>query len=666
MEIEIEDSDIDFLRSQFGQLIEKREYIAPSDYIQKVRYIDKSLSPFPGKFSYERFPYFKEIVDRVSPADSTRYVFVMKGNQCGYTTGVLEPGMMYFMGAEPEEQALVLPDGTMARDYVKTKLESCIDNCSLRSSLSAQSKKARGARDTGDTAMHKQYAGGSLRIFGGGSGNRFRNFSYKIIFADEADALLTKIKGEGDLFALLEARQDAFPHHSKLVIGSTPKEEGTSLINRLFLEGTQRYYYVPCKFCGGMQKLEWAVWDKEDKSKQIGGIVWENDENFMPRLETVGYKCRFCGKIMKNYDKTDIIKRGEWRAENSKPIRANAESYHITALYNPPGMFSWENYVEQWALAWDIKANRVKDIEKYRAFRNLKQGLPFREQHETVRYERALRFRRFGFARGVVPNVMALRDCGSEILILVASVDVQKNGLYLDIVGYTARGCNFSVDFRFIEGDVEQIGGPWDVLSDIITDGVFVDDEKKRKYKVMITLVDSGHYTDWVYAFVARFSAGVYACKGQEWIRDGAVYQLFAPQTLKQIGLSLAYHVNTSLLKDRIANEMNRLFWNDGEFQPSWYPNFPEDFGDDYFRMYEAEEKVEVVDKLTGRYQKTIWRCKFGAANHGFDTRVYNKAALEIFADDICRNDLGLFSLDWRAFWTFAATSKAFYSDLPS
>ena len=657
-------SDIDFLLEQFGKLRVRHEYVAPSDYIQRVRYIDKSLSPFPGKFSYDRFPYFKEIVDRLSPEDPTRYIFVMKGNQCGYTTGVLEPGMMYFIGANPEETALVLPDGTMATEYAKTKLENCIDNCGLRPLLGSQAKKAKGSKDTGDITLHKQYPGGSLRIFGGGSGNRFRNFSYKIIFADEADALLTKIKGEGDLFTLLEARQDAYPHHSKLVIGSTPKEEGSSLIYRLFNEGTQHYYFVPCKFCGGMQRLEWAVWDEHDKTKQIGGIVWQNDKMFRPMLDTVGYKCRFCGGIMKNYDKSEIIGKGEWRQTNARPARSNAVSYHITALYNPPGMFSWENYVEQWSLVWDIGRNRVRDIEKYHAFRNLKQGLPFMEQHEGIKYERMMRFRRFGFARGRVPNKLAERDCGSPVLLLVASVDVQKNGLYVDIVGYAENGCNYSIDFLWIEGSTEQWFGPWSRLEEIIRDKVFTDEDGKRRYKIMITLVDSGHYTSYVYDFADRLRGlGVYACKGQDWIKDGQSYQLFSKATLDQIGLPLAYHINTGLMKDRIANEMNRLFWNDGQMQPPWYPNFPEDFGDDYFKMYEAEEKVDVVDKATGRYQKTIWRCKFGAANHGFDTRVYNKGALEIFANDICRRDLGLLSLDWASFWRYAKESGAFYSE---
>ena len=51
MEAALKISDFDFLIERFSLLPEKREYELPSDYIQKVRYLDKSLSPFPGKFS---------------------------------------------------------------------------------------------------------------------------------------------------------------------------------------------------------------------------------------------------------------------------------------------------------------------------------------------------------------------------------------------------------------------------------------------------------------------------------------------------------------------------------------------------------------------------------------------------------------------------------------
>lgn len=650
-QVKINFDDVDFLIEQFSRLTAQRSYRKPSEYIESVRYIDRALSPFPGKFSYDKFPYFREIVDQFAPDCPTRRVYVMKGNQVGATTGLLESIMMYYIGENPAPQLYVLPDEMMARDAVNTKIDPTIDNCGLRNLIFSQTRKAAGAKNTGDTGLKKEYPGGYLHAVGAGSGNRFRNFSYKIELVDEADGMQAKVKGEGSIYDLAVARLDAYPTSSKLFIGSTPTEERSSLIAKLFRNGTMKYFYVPCKFCGEMQKLEWAVWN-EDKTEQIGGIVWENNENFEPILETVGYKCPYCGGIMKNYDKAAIVPKGEWRA-TQKPIQPNTESYHITALYNPPGMFSWEDYVSQWAGCWDIKANKVRDKERYRVFRNLKQGLTFQEQNEQIKYEKAVLHRRFGFARGTIPNRLAREEAGSPILILVCAVDVQKNGLYVDVKGFAMNGVTYTIDFKFIEGATEQFGGPWDELEQIIENGIFTD-EDGLNYRIAMTLVDSGHYTDWVYSFVARFTAGVYASKGMDWIKGGETYQLFSRATLDRIGLPLAYHVNTGKLKDRISNSMNVLRWNEGEMQPAWFPNFPENFRDDYFKMFEAEEKVEVIDKNTGQWLKTIWRAKFGAANHGFDTYVYALAALEILADDICRNEIGLKALDMGVFWRYA------------
>jgi phage terminase large subunit GpA-like protein len=93
--------------------------------------------------------------------------------------------------------------------------------------------------------------------------------------------------------------------------------------------------------------------------------------------------------------------------------------------------------------------------------------------------------------------------------------------------------------------------------------------------------------------------------------------------------------------------------WNEKDFQPLWYPNFADDFRDDYFKQFEAEERVDVYDRFD-RYLKTIWKPKFGAANHAFDTYCYNLAALEIWANDWCRSGLGLEALDWPIFWESA------------
>jgi len=364
---------------------------------------------------------------------------------------------------------------------------------------------------------------------------------------------------------------------------------------------------------------------------------------------------------MKNYDKAVIIPRGEWRATNENPTSPSTKSYHITPLYNPPGMFSWENMVEQWAECWDIERNRVRDREKYRVFRNTKQGLTFEEGGKQIDYERAILFRRSGFIKNHVPNKMAVADSGSPILFVVASVDVQQKCLYVDVKGYSDGGVTWTLDFFPINGDVEQFNGPWDKLDEYISDTRFIADDGKV-YRIQITLVDSGHYTEFVYEFVKRHSFGVYACKGKDWINTGETYALFSAAALEKIGMPQAFHVNTGKLKDRISAALTSSFWETDKFQPLWYPNFPEDFRDDYFKMFEAEKKVFTKLKGAENITRVSWVQEFGKDNHAFDTYVYNLAALEIAAEYYCKYTLQMEAINWRVFWD-EAKKGVFYEE---
>jgi phage terminase large subunit GpA-like protein len=637
--------NIDFLIDQFSKLTESLHAELPSEFAERVRFLTADVTPFPGRFSYERFPYFRKIVNCFSPTDPIKEVVLMKGNSMGATTAVLETLILYDIMSAPKAQMYVTADAGLMKTSVHVKIERMIDDAGARQLIFSQSRKKSGSKNTGDTAIEKQYPGGFLHCYGSRSPARFRGIPYPSAKADEVDAFPDHIKNEGTVVDLVRNRTNAYSKRRKIFWCSTPLVEQTSKINQLYLDGDQEKYFVPCKHCGTMQEL---VWHGVSESGEIYGVVWENDDQFNPILETVGYKCPHCGGIMKNYDKAVIIPKGEWRptAKSKNPL---IKSFHISPLYNPPGMYSWEEYVEQWAACWDIEHNRIRDKEKYRLFRNTKQGLPFRETGVQIRREQVIQFRRFGFARGKVPNRMALKDSGSVVLIVVASVDVQKNCLFVDIKGYSGKGATWTLDFFAIEGDTATFEGPWNALEEYIETKRFVGDDGKV-YRIAITLVDSGWNTEYVYAFAARYPSGIYACKGIDYIRAGETYKLFDKGTLDRIGLPLAYHVNTTKMKDRISNAMSIYTWNENELQPAWYCNFPEDFRDDYFAMFEAEERIDEYDQYN-RYKRTIWKLRHGAANHGFDTYGYNIAALEIFADAYCREVLALPSLDWTIFW---------------
>jgi phage terminase large subunit GpA-like protein len=657
-------NEIDFLIQCFGKITDFQEYELPSAFAERVRYLPKELTPLPGNFSYDRFPYMRKIVDLFHPQNPAQEIVLMKGNQLGSNTGILETILLYNIVVDPKPQMFITADAGLMKTGVNTRIETMINTAGARPLIFSQSPKAKGSHNTGDTANAKEYPGGYLHFYGSKNPDKFRQNSYQSALVDEIDAYKSKLKDEGDVINLVRNRTDAYARKRKIFWASTPLVKQTSKIEKLFLLGDQEYFYVPCKHCGEYQPL---VWHGKNDNGESYGIVWENDENYKPIVgdkekgieSTVSYKCKHCGGLMKDYDKEIIIPKGKWVATAETQV-SGLYSFHITPLYNPIGMYSWDDMVKDWADCWDIKNNRIKDKEKYRTFRNTKQGATFEESGVQVNYERVELHRRFGFVRGTVPNDLAVKDSGSPVLIVICSVDVQKNNLFVDVKGYSAGGSTWTLDFFSIDGDTASFNGPWDLLDEYIGNKSFIGTDGKI-YHIQMTLVDSGWNTEWVYNYALRHSSGVYVCKGKDYIEEGATFKLFNQSTLKGIGLGKAYHINTVKMKDRIANAFMKLQWNELDLQPPWYPNFADDFRDDYFRMFEAEDRVDEYDQY-GRYKRTIWKPKHGAPNHAFDTYGYNLSALEIYANDICRHVLNLKALDWDVFWA-AAKEGLFYDE---
>jgi len=656
--------DIDFLLEQIGKLTDSLHRELPSDFVERVRYLKGALGPFQGRFSFDRFPYFREIVDCFSLENPVQEVAVMKGNQIGATTSVLESVMLYNIMSSPKAQMYVTADSGLAKTSMQIKVEKMIDDAGARDLIFSQSRKKRGSRNTGDTTTAKEYPGGYLHCFGGRSPSRFRGLSYPCALADEVDAFPDVIPKEGTVVDLVRNRTNAYTGNKRKILWtSTPLIKQTSKIEQLYLDGDRRKFFVPCKHCGKMQEL---VWHGKDKASGYAwGIVWENDGDFRPIIETVAYKCRYlaCGETMKNYDKAVIIPKGEWRP-TAKPASPFMRSYHITPLYNPPGMYSWEEIVQRWAECWDIKNNRLKDREKYRLFRNTKQGLTFEELGgKQIESARASLFRRTGFvlvndessltARGV-PNDIAERDAGSPILIVIASVDVQADRLYVDVKGYSYGGVTWTLEFFALEGNTAEFNGVWDRLDRIISNKRYIGTDNKI-YKIEITMVDYGYNATWVREYVDRHKGlGVFACKGKDYLQSDETYQFFSPAASQRMGYYNFLHVSTGKLKDLISNSMTTSYWaGRPDLQPWWYPNFPEDFGDDYFKQFEAEVRKERRDPITKQVKGYVWE-QVSQDNHAFDTYVYNLAGLELAAEHWCRGHMGLPALDWIAFWDFA------------
>jgi phage terminase large subunit GpA-like protein len=646
---QILESDINFLTSCFDGLTAERIYQLPSEYIESVRYLPKELTPKPGYYDYNFTPPLREIVDCFSPMSPVREIVFMKGLQIGATTGILEAALAYHIGSVPTPQLYVSADKELVTMGMKTKVERMLDNCGLREKIMSQSDLGN-KRKTGDTQTEKEYPGGFLHAIGARNPGKLRSMSYPVILFDELDGFPDRLGDEGDPVDLARNRSVAFSRKRKLLYVSTPLVLQTSKIYKLFMSGDQRYFNIPCKHCGQMITLEWHLNESQTQTGLKAGIMFDFLEsgNIIP--ESVHYKTQCCGKKIYDHDKTIFMPEGQW-IPTATPYYEGIRSYQENTLYSAPGFFSWTDMVYEWSKCWDVIKNRVRDVEKYREFRNTKQGLPYEERGEAPRYERVVAHRR-NYPANSINNKQAIEETGSPVLLLTCAVDVQKECLFCHIIAWCRNGVNYTLDFRTLEGDTELITSEsWKQLENIIENEVWVSDDKKQ-YRIRATEIDAGYRSEQVYNFCSQYSSGVYPSFGRDYLQDGVTFRLASKSTLDKAG-TLVYLVNTTKLKDRIAASFRRD-WNTGELQPEWHPNFPEDFRDDLFRQYEAESKVNVMDKRTNKIQRIIWKADAGADNHLFDTTGYNHNILEVIADNICRIELGLDSLSWPDFWKFA------------
>ena len=288
-------NDVFFLQAQFSKLTDSKRIITPVEYIEKVRYLPKELTPMPGKYSYDKAPFLREIVNHLCSESDARKIVFMKAAQIMATTGIIESGMAYNIGCDPKAQLFVSADKELVKTGMQTKVERLLDSCNLRDKIFSQT--ATKSRKTGDTATEKEYPGGFLHAIGARNPGKLRQMSYPIIWFDELDGFPLKVGNEGSPIDLAEKRTKAYSVSRKIFYISTPTVLQTSPIYALYKMGDQRNWFMPCVHCGEYQVFVWRGVNKD--SGLVYGIKFEIEDG-LPVYESVGYQCMYCAKTMKN------------------------------------------------------------------------------------------------------------------------------------------------------------------------------------------------------------------------------------------------------------------------------------------------------------------------------------------------------------------------------
>jgi phage terminase large subunit GpA-like protein len=617
-------------------------HLLPSEWATQKRVLPEGLTSMPGPFRWDVTPYWREVLDCLSPASPVREVYVLKGAQIGYTVAVLENIIGYVIDCEPGPMLYISGDAGSAEASVELRVDRMIQSAGLTGKIFPQvAKKAN--KKSGDTKNKKEFPGGFLMAVGPNSGAKLRSFSIRYLLGDEADAWALEVGGtardavtaqEGDPWSLAVRRTDSYEQIRKILCGSTPLIKQTSRIAALYAEGDARRYYVPCRFCGEMQPLEWKQ-IKYDKDPE-GRLVWGS----------VHYECPHCGHAWKNSDKAYFLTRGEWRPTRESR-RPGVRSYHLSSLYSPVGMRSWEDICEEWIKAQGNPA-------KLRVFINTVLGEPYEERGDAPPVDRVMLRR-----QDYVPETYIVKDDGTrEILeavlpegplLVTLGADVQHDRIECELVAWGKGKESWSLGYHILDGSTDDPGaGAWSQLREILlrpTHGGF---------PLSLALIDSGDQAPIVYSFVDRyFQGGVLPSKGASntvgkgrilALRDNPGYHCKRID-LDEGMLKAEFYAATRIGPVDAPPEGGQL--------PAGYCHFPQSYDRRYFeKLYSETHEIERTKTGVRYYWKTHGR------NEALDCRAYALGALYVLASAATAPSDDPSSVDWELFWELLTPEK--------
>jgi len=566
--------------------------VSVSEWADQYRLLDSKSSAMPGKYRTSVTPFLREIMDNLGEYSEVEEVICMKGAQLGVTEAGLN-WIGYTVDVSPCPMLFVEPTKEVMELVSKTRVQPMLESTP---SLAKKVKPAR-SRDAGNTLTKKEFPGGIIRMTGANSAAGLRNMPVKRLMLDEVDAYPVDLDGEGNPIDLAKKRTSTFAKR-KVFILSTPITKGLSVIEPMFESTDQRYYHVPCPHCGGMQHLKWEhlkyTYNKKTKV-----------------AKDVYYECEHCLEPIRERDKTQMLAAGQWISMAPENENRKRVGYHINTLYSPLGWKSWAD------LAAEYEEGQG-DVPKMKTFYNTSLGLTYEEAGDKPEWEQ-LYNRREDYAINRIP--------ADDIAFLTAGVDIQKDRIELEIVGWAEGKINYSIDYRVLTGYVSGDGSAavWQKLDAVLNETWTRPDGTILSVRMMC--VDSGNWASEVYAFCRKYPASrVVPIKGQ----DSQITIVAAPKAVnvsrknKSIDGVKVWRVGVSLLKAELYG------WLRLEPGQPGYCHFPQ-YGEEYFKGLTAEELILTKDKDGHTVER--WVKKY-ARNEPLDTRNYARAAANMVGMD--------------------------------
>jgi len=510
--------------------------------------------------------------------DSRIETIVWMSNAQGGKTEYLLNVLGYYVDYDPAPILLLQPTLSMGEAFSKDRLATMIrDTPAIRDKF-----KDPKSRDSGNTLMHKTFPGGHITIAGANSPASLASRPIRIFIADEVDRYPVSAGTEGDPLSLGGKRTTTF-HNRKKIYTSTPTVKGASRIEDAYDKSDMRRYHIPCPHCDVKSVLKWA------------NIKWDRDEEGRHLPETAHTVCEECGGIWHDHQKVkQMLKGGEWIAEAELNSTAG---FHTNELYSP--WRKWSDTVKDFLEA-------KNDTEQLKAWTNTCLGETWEEEGDQLDDS-------FLFSRREEYNAEVPHDA----VVLTMGVDIQKDRIEAEIIGWGEYEQSWNVDYRIFRGDTAK-PGVWKDLADMFDHEY--QHESGFKLHIAATGIDSGYNTQMVYDFVKKHSARrVFAMKGVAGAGKPIVSMSRGARAKSKRKVDL-YTIGVDDAKILLAARLRVLEHGPG------YCHFPMARDEEYFLQLTAEK---MITKYRRGFPYREW-VQTRPRNEATDVRIYGHAALKV------------------------------------
>ena len=281
--------------------------------------------------------------------------------------------------------------------------------------------------------MHLNFPGGVLTSAWASSATELASRAIASAVTDEESRPGYDQNPEGDPVGMLRKRLATFPGRRKHLRISSPGLAKTCRITKAYRNSDQRRYFVPCPQCGEMQVLEF---------KQLHRPIdpatgrWDNRACY--------YICAANGCEITHDDKYEMIRQGEWRAENPGGGDGRTAGFHLSALYSTIG-YTWSEILDEYDACEGLP-------DKLQVFQNTVLAEAWDEQAEGADMSE--------LARRAEPYTA---PAPGWVLFITCGADVQKDRIEATKWGWGLNEVSGVIEHRIFYGDVlkdpSRLGG---------------------------------------------------------------------------------------------------------------------------------------------------------------------------------------------------------------